>query len=353
MKSLAYTNEVLATSKRKILDSDPMDKDKVIKEINEINRILAKELDNREELLNNIRQTCVRDVISLPGFHKLNESEECNRSLTFSKSYGNPDKIETNEEHEFARRHTLVHLKSNSICTWIPKNSCSSLRYSIAVSNGAISGIGDIDWIHKNNSSFTASNKELLTANYSFVILRNPFKRLLSFYCDKLCNTGNNANDESYKVTQSIMGTDAKTTFDEFVEILWRNSSLKKANEHIQDQCDFLIYRKYHEYFALEQYKSAATRIKERTGLTLEDVRPYNTIHTSYGCSESDELSYETPAEFIGTALAESRKAKAEHMYNSEMIKKVGSLYLSDILMYLKTVDNSEEEMGPWLREMC
>ena len=341
-----------------------MDKDKIINEINEINRKLAKELgnlqekiksleDNNHQLLNKIRKTCVRDVVSLPGFFKNNESDEYNRNLTFSKPFGNPEKIERNEEHEFARRHTLVHLKTNAICTWIPKNSCSSLRYSIAVSNGAISGLGDIDWIHKNNSSFTATNKELLTANYSFVILRNPFKRLLSFYCDKLCNIGNNTNDKSYEVTQSLMGTDAKTTFAEFVEILWRNSSLKDANEHVRDQCDFLIYKKYDDYYALEQYERAAAGIKKKAGLTLEDVRPHNTIHTSYGCSESDELTYETPAEFIGMALAESRKARAEHMYSSEMIKKVGSLYLNDILMYVKTVENSEEEMGPWLREMC
>lgn len=341
-----------------------MDKDKTIKELNEINRQLARDLDNSRErleklegnnhqLLSDIRRTCVRDVTSLPGYFKTGEPDKGNESLTLSKSFGNPDKIEKNEEHEFARRHTLVHLKSNSVCTWIPKNSCSSLRYSIAVANGAISGIGDIDWIHKNNSSFTASNKELLTANYSFVILRNPFKRLLSFYCDKLCNSGNNENDKSYEVTQSLMGTDEKTTFADFIEILWRDPNLKKANEHIQDQCDFLIYKKYHDYFGLEQYKTTASTIEKKTGLTLEDVRPYNTIHTSYGCSDSDELSHQTQAEIIGSAMAESRKPKAEHMYTSEMIKKVGSLYLSDVMMYLKTVDSSEEEMGYWLREMC
>ena len=341
-----------------------MDKDKAIKELNEINRQLARDLDksraNLEELegknhqlLSDIRRTCVRDVISLPGYCKRDEPDNNKEKLTLAKSYGNPDKIEKNEDHEFARRHTLVHLKSNSVCTWIPKNSCSSLRYSIAVANGAISGIGDIDWIHKNNSSFTASNKELLTANYSFVILRNPFKRLLSFYCDKLCNSGHNENDKSYEVTQSLMGTDENTTFADFVEILWRNPNLKKANEHIQDQCDFLIYKKYHDYFALEQYKSTATTINKKTGLTLEDVRPYNSIHTSYGCNDSDELSYETPAEMIGSAMAESRKPKAEQMYTSEMIKKVGSLYLSDILLYLKTVENSDKEMDYWLREMC
>ena len=165
------------------------------------------------------------------------EPDNSNVNLTLSKSFGNPDKIEKNEDHEFARRHTLVHLKSNSVCTWIPKNSCSSLRYSIALANGAISGIGDIDWIHKNNSSFTASNKELLTANYSFVILRNPFKRLLSFYCDKLCNSGHNENDKSYEVTQSLMGQ-MKTPPLPILLRFCSNPNLKK-NEQFRTNATF------------------------------------------------------------------------------------------------------------------
>ena len=333
-----------------------MDKDQVIKELNAINRKLASDLDQsriQSSIIDDLKKTCIRDIIPLKSQTDASASSIEGAKLTLSKSLGNPNPIEKNEEHEFARKHTLIHLKSNSICTWIPKNSCSSLRYSMAVANGAISGISDIEWIHKNNYSFNASNKELLTANYTFVILRNPFKRLLSFFSDKLCNTGSNTNDKSYEKAKLAMGTDAKTTFAEFVEILWRNSSLKEANEHIRDQCDFLIYKKYDDYYALEQYERAAAGIKKKAGLTLEDVRPYNTIHTSYGCSESDELTYETPAEFMGMALAKSRKARAEHMYSSEMIKKVGSLYLNDILMYVKTVENSEGEMGPWLREMC
>ena len=229
-----------------------MDKDKTIKELNEINRQLAKQLDqskseleSRTKLVNEITKTCVKDIIPICSNSGSNQANAQEAKLIFSKSFNNPSAIEKNEEHEFARRHTLVHLKSNSICTWIPKNSCSSLRFSIAKANGAISGIEDIDWIHKNNSSFTASNKELLMADYTFVVLRNPFKRLLSFYCDKLCNTGSDPNDQSYEVTQSIMGTNSETTFADFVEILWHKPSLKKVNEHIQDQCDFLIYKNY------------------------------------------------------------------------------------------------------------
>ena len=330
-----------------------MDKDQVIKELNAINRKLASDLDQsriQSSIIDDLKKTCIRDIIPLKSQAEASASSIEGAKLTLSKSLGNPNPIEKNEEHEFARKHTLIHLKSNSICTWIPKNSCSSLRYSMAVANGAISGIGDIEWIHKNNYSFNASNKELLTANYTFVILRNPFKRLLSFFSDKLCNTGSNTNDKSYEKAKLAMGTDAKTSFAEFIEILWQNPGLKKANEHLQDQCDFLVYKNYHDYLPLEQYNDTATTIQKKTGVTLEDVRPFNSIHTSYGCTDSIELDYNTPSELIGLAMAESKKPNARKMYSSDLIRKVGSLYLGDILLYLKTIDNSEEEMRPWLK---
>ena len=336
-----------------------MDKDKAIKELNEMNIKLARDLDQsqaelkrKSELLDDFRKTCIRDISVLEDQKSKNEPQTHENKLILSKLLGNPQAIEKNEEHEFARKHTLVSLKRNSVCTWIPKNSCSTLRYSIALANGAISGINDIDWIHKNNYSFNANNKELLTADYTFVILRNPFKRLLSFYCDKLCNQGNDNNDRSYEVAKSTMGTNPSTTFAEFVQILWQNPSLKKANEHIQDQCDFLIYKNYHDYLPLENYKETALTIQEKTGISLKDVRPFNSIHTSYGCTDLVELMHDTPGELIGSAMAQSKKPTAENMYNPDLIKKVGSLYISDILLYLKAIKNSEEEMDYWLKFM-
>ena len=85
----------------------------------------------------------------------------------------------------------------------------------------------DIEWIHKNNYSFNASNKELLTANYTFVILRNPFKRLLSFFSDKLCNTGSNTNDKSYEKPNWPWGQTQKRLLQNLLKFCGRILDLK------------------------------------------------------------------------------------------------------------------------------
>ena len=338
-----------------------MDKDKTIQELNKLNIELARQLDEKNSFIqennnffaHDLRIKCIRDLALVKGYSLTEQLSDKEAKLQLSKSFGNPKAIEENKEHEFARKHSLVHMKSNSICTWIPKNACSTLRYSIALSNGAISGIEEIDWIHKNNLSFTASNKELLDAKYTFTILRNPFKRLLSFYCDKICNSGKNSNDSSYETAQTTLKTDLSTSFEDFINILWQDPAMKRRNKHIQDQCDFLVYKNYHDYLAFEEFKQTASTIFEKSGITLEDTRSYNSIYTTHGCTFSDELKFDTPAESIGLAAMSSKKPKVENMYNDDLIKKVGSLYLSDILLYLKVIKNAKDEMRDWLRYMC
>lgn len=345
-----------------------MNKDYIIKNLVELSKQLAQELTALkvdiqkkspthseklfQESLLDARRRYMQDIQSLRSNSTQNNPSKSKSKLIFSKSFGNPNAISENKEHEFARNHTIVHLKSNSICTWIPKNSCSNFRYSLAVSNGAISGVREIDWIHKNNSSFVATNKELLSSNYAFVVLRNPFKRLLSFYCDKLCNENVSGRDTSYNTAKTLLGTSDTTTFAEFIGILWKNPLLKKKNKHIRDQCDFLIYKNYTEYFSVEKYAYMASSLHNAIGLKLEDVRPFNSVITTYGCTECKDFNYDTPAKTIGLALANSKKPISTNMYNNDLIQKVGSLYFEDILLYTKTIISGEDEMLYWINHM-
>lgn len=94
--------------------------------------------------------------------------------------------LSQNGAHGFAAQHALVHYTSGAVYSFIPKNACSTMRYSMAIANNCISGPEDWTWIHKNNGTFVATLPELVRAPYSFVILRCPHARLASVFLDKI-----------------------------------------------------------------------------------------------------------------------------------------------------------------------
>jgi len=50
--------------------------------------------------------------------------------------------------HQFAASHALSIYGARAIYTFIPKNGCSTMRLSLGIANGALTGPEDIDWIH-------------------------------------------------------------------------------------------------------------------------------------------------------------------------------------------------------------
>ena len=175
---------------------------------------------------------------------------------------------------------------------------------------------------------------------------------MLSFYCDKLCNNAGRTGDESYQRAKSLLGTTADTTFSDFVDILWNNPSLKQKDQHIRDQCDFLAYKKYNDYFSLERYEEAIASIHKKTNLKIEDVRPFNSIYTTFNCHKSDAFNYNMPSQEIASLMSKLKKPVPENMYSKELIRKVGALYFNDILLYLKTIRDGERELTHWMNHM-
>ena len=107
-----------------------------------------------------------------------------NRTLkNSSSSYAN---LNQNPSFKFANNHALMIYNSDALYTFIPKNACSTMRLSLAMANGCISDTKDYNWIHKNNATFVVNLVEIIKAKYTFVILRDPFRRLASVYIDKI-----------------------------------------------------------------------------------------------------------------------------------------------------------------------
>ena len=309
----------------------------------EIEKLKIMISNNRLAEANAIRQ--LKNIYS-KVYIEANESRRC---LSFSKTIGNESSIERNEDHLFAKQHTLIHLKSNSICTWIPKVGCTNMRYSIPLANGAISTPADIEWIHNNNNSFTADNKELLAANYTFVVLRNPFKRLISFYLDKLCHDDPNESDKSYSVAKKSFKASDSTSFLDFVKTLWQEPELINTDIHVRRQVDFLIYNKYDDYFCLENYEQAIEKIFRTTGLKIVDTRGMGSGNTTHKHIENEDINYDTGASEIGKLMKIGKKPNIKNMYSDEIIRMVSVLFLPDILLYLDKINDSGEEMNYWI----
>ena len=290
-----------------------------------------------------------RDIIpSLDEHFKHKEGDRLNR---LNKTSNCPENLSNNKEHNYAKQFTLVHINTNSICTWIPKNGCSALRYSIALANGAIENIDDIAWIHSNNQTFSADNKELLQNQYSFVVLRNPFKRILSFFLDKCCHSTSQAkNDKSYQHAQEIFSINESTTFESFVDNIWQYPSLIKKDNHTTPQCDFLIFKQYDDYFQFENFQSLEKTLQEKINLEIKDTRDYNSIYTSKDSVRTQSINEKTCVHEIEKLLRDSKRPIEENMYTDQMVARISALYISDIILYITVLTDGKAELSPWLR---
>lgn len=175
-------------------------------------------------------------------------------------------------------RHALAIYESKSIYTFIPKNACSTMRYSLARNNGFINESTHVDWHHSNNLTFTASQEYAATIDYAFVILRCPFRRIASAFLDKVV-TANLVTRSIFpkKYEKVLLRINGKKMFHDlsFKDFLSRIEKMDPMalNQHWRPQSDFLLYEKYDDYFSVERFAQFEAQIAERIGFKVYDTR--------------------------------------------------------------------------------
>ncbi|MFM7425893.1 MAG: sulfotransferase family 2 domain-containing protein, partial [Elainella sp.] len=239
--------------------------------------------------------------------------------------------LDRNQPHQFAASHALRLYHANAIYSFIPKNGCSSLRVSLAIANGCITDLKDFNWIHKNNATFKADLASLVTASYTFTILRCPFARLASVYLDKIVSR----TPEVWQLRDSLKRTlePEELTFKAFISALTQPTILK-SNIHWQPQVDFLVYQQYDDYFCLENFSHAVKTLQEKINLTVIDARPL----TKHGIDslekiEGNDFSSVSPAE-IQSLKSSGQCPSPRTLYNEELIDTVKTLFKADIDLY-------------------
>ncbi len=241
--------------------------------------------------------------------------------------------LSTNQKHIYALQKTFSIFESNSAYTFIPKNACSTLRYSIAKANGCIDDIKDIDWIHPNNQTFSMTTESAYQAKYRFVILRCPFSRIFSSFMDKMVNMDIQA--WQYRITRGMIFHPHDLTFDWFIK------DLVKTPTHLWDihwrpQIDFLVYEHYDDIFCLENFSKAERTLKEKINLDIYDTRPFlgheiSSLKTDHTISSPSTV----PALDLLLIKRSGIIPEAELMFTDELVRIMKNRYKDDIELYL------------------
>lgn len=243
--------------------------------------------------------------------------------------------LSNNGMFRFAWEKALVHYPSGTVYSFIPKNACTSMRVSLAVGNGMIvNPATEWNWIHNNNNTFQASLSQLVTAPFTFVILRCPFSRLASAFLDKIVSR----NIEFWTLHRAEKQdfSPADITFRQFVQLIAKRSNLW-LDPHWRPQQDFLIYEDYDAWYALEHFEAAAADIRRRSGMDVIDTRSLAGHATGGGIADMG-LVADMPAREIEALRASGTRFPQADLYDDALIAQVRELYRGDIGLYTSRI---------------
>ncbi len=269
----------------------------------------------------------------------------------FKKGLVGLNNLDKNSSYSLAMAYSMMLYRKNTLYSFIPKNACSTLRLSSAIENGCIDGIEQGHWIHNNNQTFNATLAEAIKVDYSFVVLRCPFRRLASVFLDKFVAKEPDAWQYRDALSRKVELDDL--TFRDFVLSL-KKTFVFNSNIHWRPQCDFLVYENYSNYFSLEEFPHAISTLKDKINFDVIDAREL-TGHGTHKYHTLDDQCYADVPTFDISLLKRNGQCPSHaSLYDKELFAIVSHLYRDDIALYqqkcnVKNLLNIREIVSPVL----
>jgi hypothetical protein len=260
-----------------------------------------------------------------------------NRRLRFARLSN--DALQRNSMHQVAVRAALAIYGLGGVYTFIPKNACSTLRYSLAIHNGFLREGDDPEWIHNNNETFYAEQRQLIEARYTFVVLRCPYRRLASAFLDKVVSADQVARvlvakSGSTADIEAVRGPDIHALcFADFVRTCLAPPS-RYVDFHWYPQVNFLIYEDYDDWFSLEKFDVATEQLENR-GFKVHDTRSV-IDHSTVKFEKVSGNFARVPAGEIYRMKREGKVPTYEALFDDETRALVPRLFRKDIEVYIE-----------------
>jgi len=264
-----------------------------------------------------------------------------NRQLRFARLSN--ENVQQNGAHSFAHRRALAVYGLGGVYTYIPKNACSTLRYSLAIHNGYLRPGDDPEWIHNNNATFIADRRLLAEAEYTFVVLRCPYRRLVSAYLDKVVGASVLARvlvakSGAPEDIEAVRAPDIHAlSFADFARICLSPPS-GAVDSHWYPQINCLVYEDYDDWFSVEAFDKA-TETLARHGLVVHDTRD-RIAHSTASLEKIEGRFANVPAGELYRMKLAGQVPLYESLYDDETRVVVAQNFASDIAVY-------RDKLGP------
>ena len=227
---------------------------------------------------------------------------------------------------------------SETVITWIPKNACSNLRHSAAVANAVVDSEDEYGAIEHMPYPFIPSYPQLLYARHTCVLLRCPYRRLISGYLDKVLTDEGVANAVS---THYCNGQPpGEISFHDFVMGLAKKQAAY-PNIHWVPQSRFLAYKAYDHYYALENMSYAVEHLQSWIGFDFIDVSAQKRHDLQRHRREENADNHLRPASELKTQIQQQRAPSYESMLSPEIIAVIDKIYQQDLELYRRVCDTS------------
>jgi hypothetical protein len=244
------------------------------------------------------------------------------RKMIYRAEYG----LRPNQRHDFAMAHALT-IPPGMIYSYIPKNACTSLRCAAGTANGLGS---DYTVFGNVQASIQATLPEVRDAQYTFVLLRCPYRRLASMFLDKSIREQWRFDRVRGRLDRLLRRGVGHLTFRTFVGLLEAPGAMM-AEHHWAPQTAFLLFEDYDDYFSVEAADAAFSALRSR--FPLEDTRTLSG-HSTLGLTKIDGDFSDMPARKIRDLNRNGRIPSYRSMYDEDIRKRVADLYSADLALY-------------------
>lgn len=249
----------------------------------------------------------------------------------FKKEISNATRII--EKKRFLYNHILTPNPKTCYCR-IPKNACTLIRFGIAAKFKFIDiskPLEAIEWVNKNTEFLVknSKNNEKFHAPNQFVVLRDPFSRVVSSFLDRV--VGNKDKIADLILLKKKIKLDGSTNFEDFVEEVLPHIYLE--NPHFVPQNLFM--RKKINYNYKINIKDLNKIIKTGQLYDLMNIEDYQTdILSQHTTSIKLKLevkdAYKIPLKELKFLKKNSLTVNDKNFFSEKAKKIINQLYAKD-----------------------